>query len=320
MPYTDWSVDQNLFTGRPSLVNQIFNVALWGLEQVTTHTTLLPSPTVLNQDSPPWFSTLGLTVGRADFNGMPVYTLSSSAPSGDYVVSLHGGGYVSQPLVFEWLANGAIARQTGATVVVPMYPLAEQGGTAATVVPGMADFLSTLVNAYGADHVSLTGASAGGGLALAATQELVRRGASTPGRMVLVSPWLDATVSDPASQVIWDPLLDVEQLQSFGLAWAHGLDLTDPRVSPLYGSLEGLPPTAVYSGSLDLLAPDTVRLRQRAITEGLDMTFVLRDGQFHGWPLFAPLPDAMSSLRAIEQQLGVGRGVGTHTGHALRQS
>ena len=31
--------------------------------------------------------------------------------------------------------------------------------------------------------------------------------------------------------------------------WAGDLDLTDPLASPLYGSLAGLPPTAVYSGS-----------------------------------------------------------------------
>ncbi|BBZ74771.1 hypothetical protein MANY_01080 [Mycolicibacterium anyangense] len=315
VPYTNWAADQQLFTGRPSLLNRLFNLVLWGLEQVSTHATLMPAPTVFNQESPPWYSTVGLTVSRADVNGMPVYTLAPPTPSGDYVVALHGGGYVSQPLVFEWLANGAIARQTGATVVVPMYPLAGQGGTAATVVPAVADLLSALVDVHGADHVSLTGASAGGGLALAATQELVRRGAATPGRIVLISPWLDASVSDPASGLIWDPLLDVRQLQTFGLAWANGLDLTDPRASPLYGSLDGLPPIAVYSGSRDLLAPDTLRLRQRAITQGLDMTFVLRDGQFHGWPLFLPLPDAVSSLRTIEQQLGIAATGATHTGH-----
>ncbi len=317
VPYTDWNVDRTLFTGRPSWVNQVFNGALWVLEQFTSHAVSAPSAstsTTLTQASPPWYSTLGLTVSQTEYHGMPVYTLAPASPTESVVVAVHGGGYVSQPLVFEWLADGAIARQTGATVVVPMYPLAGDGGTAATVVPQMADFLTSLVDAHGAQHVSLMGVSAGGGLALAATQELVRRGATTPGRMVLISPWLDATVSDPASETIWDPLLDVSQLQSFGRQWAAGLDPADPRVSPLYGSLAGLPPTTVYSGSFDLLAPDTVRLRQQAIAHGLDMTFVLRDRQFHGWPLFIPLPDAVRSLPAIEAQLGLTASTPAHGG------
>ncbi|WP_328353040.1 alpha/beta hydrolase [Mycobacterium sp. NBC_00419] len=305
VPYADWNADSALFTGHPSLLNQVFNNALWVLQQVTSHTASAPTSTMLNQATPPWYATLGLTVSQTEYDGMPVYTLAPAAPSGSVVVAVHGGGYVSQPLVFEWLADGAIARQTGATVVVPIYPLAGAGGSAATVVPQFADFLTTLVDAHGAEHVSLMGASAGGGLALAATQELVSRGAATPGRMVLISPWLDATVSDPASQTIWDPLLDVALLQSFGRQWAAGLDPADPRVSPLYGSLAGLPPTTVYSGSHDLLAPDTLRLRRQAIAQGLDMTFVLRDRQFHGWPLFVPLPDAVLSLRTIETQLGL---------------
>jgi hypothetical protein len=37
--------------------------------------------------------------------------------------------------------------------------------------------------------------------------------------------------------------------------WAGGLSLTNPEVSPLYGSLKNLPPTYVYSGSLDQLPP-----------------------------------------------------------------
>ena len=41
---------------------------------------------------------------------------------------------VYQPTIFHWLNYAAMARDTGATVVVPLYPLAPQG-TAATDVP-----------------------------------------------------------------------------------------------------------------------------------------------------------------------------------------
>ncbi|HEX5144390.1 MAG TPA: alpha/beta hydrolase fold domain-containing protein, partial [Mycobacterium sp.] len=67
--------------------------------------------------------------------------------------------------------------------------------------------------------------------------------------------------------------------------WAAGLDLTDPVVSPFYGSLAGLPPTALYAGSLDVLGPDAARLRERALAERADIFFDLRRGLIHDWAL-----------------------------------
>ena len=121
------------------------------------------------------------------------------------MVGLHGGGYVLKPSIFHWLDYAAMARDTGATVVVPIYPLAPQG-TAATVVPQIADLISAQIDQHGAENVSVYGDSAGGGLALAAVQELVRRGDPVPSHMVLISPALDVTLSDPASQTIDDPV------------------------------------------------------------------------------------------------------------------
>lgn len=64
-------------------------------------------------------------------------------------------------------------------------------------------------------------------------------------------------------------------------------------MSPLYGSLTGLPPTYVYSGSLELLAPDVLRLSQQAATQGAPISFVLRSGEIHDWAL-GGLGDSMA--------------------------
>jgi acetyl esterase/lipase len=47
-----------------------------------------------------------------------------------------------------------MARDTGATVVVPIYPLAPQG-PAATVVPQTADLISYEIDQHGAENVSV---------------------------------------------------------------------------------------------------------------------------------------------------------------------
>ena len=125
--------------------------------------------------------------------------------------------------------------------------------------------------------------------------------------MVLLSPWLDIALSDPAIQLIDDPVASalIPGLKSTGQSWAGSLAITDPWVSPLYGSLQGLPPTTVYAGSRDVAALDALRLRDQAIAQGVDIRFVLRAGEFHVWPIAAPLPDAVIAIHAIYRQLGL---------------
>ncbi|WP_431233066.1 alpha/beta hydrolase fold domain-containing protein [Mycolicibacterium psychrotolerans] len=291
------------FTGQPSLVQRLYAGVVGALKSQLTSTA---GSGPLYSAAPPWYTTLGLTVTKTEFEGMPVYTLQRTwAQSDKEVVYVHGGGYVTQPLVFQWATVADYARQTGATIVVPIYPLGGQGGNAETVVPAIADLMSQVTKERGAVNVSVLGDSAGGGLALAAVQEQIRRGDTTPNSMVLLSPWLDVTLSDPRSHQINDPLLDADALVAYGKLWADNLDPTDPRVSPLYGSLAGLPPTTVYSGSLDLLSPDTVRLQEKAIADGVPITFGLRSDSIHCWGVFPFLPEAQADRTNTYKALGL---------------
>lgn len=238
------------------------------------------SCTPLARPQPPTSVTRGLDVHHWTFNGWAVYTLQTKSPSERTVVRIHGGAFTLEPTILHWRDYVSIARDTGAKVVVPIYPLAPKG-TAATVVPQMADLISSLITRHGAQWVSVYGDSAGGTLALAAAQELVRRDAETPDRLVLISPCLDVTFRNPAYETIGDPVLRRAEPGEAGALWAGDLDPTNPLVTPLFG----LPPTATYAGSVELLAPDTLRLRERAIAEGADISFDLRRGLTHDWAL-----------------------------------
>jgi acetyl esterase/lipase len=302
------------FTGQPSFVSQVFSAVFAVVGAVGDFLGVdltIPLVQLLSSDSPPWFTTLGLNAQRSDFEGMPVWALQSPGSSSEEtVVAVHGGAFVSQPSIFNWLAYAQMARDTGATVIVPIYPLVPQGGTAGTVVPAMADLISSQIDQHGAENISVLGDSAGGNIALVAVQELVRRGDPVPSRMVLSSPGLDTILSNPAVQLVDDPVLSgtptLSALQKFAQLWADGLDLTDPLVNPLYGSLVGLPPTAVYAGSNDVVAPDVLVLQDKALaTPGADFTFVLRKGEFHDWAILTILPETQAVLPDIYQQLGI---------------
>ncbi|HEY7054191.1 MAG TPA: alpha/beta hydrolase fold domain-containing protein [Mycobacterium sp.] len=306
------SVAPATFTGEPSVVSHVFTGVFRVVHAAGDFLGVdlrIPLLKLLSSERPPWFTTLGLNVQRGEFEGMPVWTLQSrGATSEETVVAIHGGAFIVQPTIFHWLDYAAIARDTGATLIVPLYPLVPQGGTAGTVVPAIADLISSQIDQRGAENVSVFGDSAGGNMALAAVQELVRRGGPAPSHMVLISPPVDATLSNPAIQFVDDPLFSglLPTLHNIAQQWAGDLDITDPLVSPLFGSLAGLPPTAVYFGSLEILAPDGLVLQEKALaTPGADFTFILRKGEIHDWASVTLLPETRAVLPDIYRQLGI---------------
>ena len=217
---------------------------------------------------------LGETVQHTTYNGMSVVQITPAHPTGDYVVAIHGGAFIFPPSIFHWLDYTVTAYQTGATFEVPIYPLLQQGGTAGTVVPQMAGLISSQIAQHGAPHVSVIGDSAGGNLALAAVQYMVQTNplGPVPASMVLLSPWLD--LGSTGGQI--------------GKVWAGNLPVNDYLVSPLYGPLTGLPPTYVYSGSLDPLETSAFALQQAAVAQGAPMSFVFANGGIHDWVLLTP--------------------------------
>lgn len=316
------SATQNpTYTGTPSLANRIETVGLlaekevfgfFGLDLTTSLGPLATSNPVLAQllspfvsNTPPRLLTLllGESVQHTTYDGMGVVQITPAHPSGDYVVAIHGGGLVIPPSIFHWLDYTLMAYQTGATIEVPIYPLVQQGGTAGTVVPEIADLISMEVAAHGASNVSVIGDSAGGTLALAAVEYMVSQGDPVPASMVLLSPWLDLSMTNPNIAFVQDPLLNVGPGQQVGNEWAGNLSVTNPLVSPLYASLSGLPPTYVYSGSLDSLGPDALVLDQEAATQGAPISFLLNADQFHDWVLLSP--DGFKYLPQIYQELGI---------------
>jgi triacylglycerol lipase len=245
-----------------------------------------PFSWAVGNSPPPWLNLLlGETVQYTTYDGMSVVQITPAHPTGEYVVAIHGGAFIFPPSIFHWINYSVTAYQTGATFEVPIYPLIQQGGTAGVVVPRMAGLISSQIAQHGVQNVSVVGDSAGGNLALASVQYLVSQGSPVPSSMVLLSPWLDVGAG------------------GLGQLWAGNLSVTNPMVSPLYGSLSGLPPTYVYSGSLDPLATQASVLQQRAIAQGAPISFFLNNFGIHDWVLLTP--GGLPYWPLINQELGI---------------
>lgn len=189
--------------------------------------------------------------------GFPVVTIEphgGARPGVPHLFYLHGGGYVMDIAAVHWDAIGLLCEKLGASATVPVYPLAPEH-KAEEVLGAMRTLYTDLAERYGAENITVMGDSAGGGMSLALAQQLARDGGPRPGSLVLFSPWLDATGVGEGQREIEprDRMLAISGLDACGRRYAGNLPLDDPRVSPLFGSLEGLPPMAIFAGTSDIL-------------------------------------------------------------------
>jgi acetyl esterase/lipase len=208
-------------------------------------------------------------------------------------VYLHGGAYVSPVAPQHWALAGRLA-DAGVRVVLPHYGLAPQH-----THRDAHRLLDAVYRSCGEDVV-LAGDSAGGGLALGFAQALLGTGLPQPRSLVLLAPWLDLTLADPAvaAAEARDPWLSSVGLVEVGRAWAGGDDPRDPRLSPVEGPLAGLAPVRIWVGTRDLLLPDALRLRDRAAAEGADVEVTVREGAVHVYPL-TPTPEGRAGTREV---------------------
>ncbi|WP_371680095.1 alpha/beta hydrolase fold domain-containing protein [Streptomyces sp. NBC_01276] len=239
-------------------------------------------------------------VSRTFVGAWPVYDASPrGAEPVARVLYVHGGTFVDELVRPHWSLIRTLVTRAGARVVVPAYVLAPRG-TADRTVPVAADLLSGLIESGGAGGTVLVGDSAGAGLALAAAQRLRERTGAQPSRIVLISPWLDVSMSHPGQAAIEpaDPVLTRAGLAEAGRLYAGTLPFDDPRVSPLHGSFEGLAPLTVFTGTRDVLSTDSRELLRRARAAGVEVEWHEEPGLPHGYPLL-PVPEGRAARERI---------------------
>lgn len=242
----------------------------------------------------------GVAVTSKEVAGWPIYYTAPKANSGtgNIVVFLHGGGYVNEIVRAHWRIIGMLSREARVRCVVPIYPLAPHT-TAGDVVPATGELLRRILNEAGPAKVMVIGNSAGAGLGLAAAQWLRDQGYRQPDGLVLISPGVNASLDSSERKAIAarDPLLDIPGTIEGARLYAGCLDVTHPYVSPLNGDFHGLAPMIVFSGTRDMLYPDSIDLVAKARAAGVPIELHLRQGQPHNYPGL-PTPEGREA-RAI---------------------
>jgi acetyl esterase/lipase len=247
---------------------------------------------------PKWHSTFDIVEEAS--RGYPVVTITpkgGAAPGAPHLFYLHGGGYVLDVAGLHFETVCKLCKMLGASATVPIYPLAPEH-KAPEVLAAMRGLYDEVAEQHGADKLTMMGDSAGGGMTLALAQMLKADGGAMPASLVLWSPWLDATATAEGQSAIErkDRMLSQSGLKACGKAYGGDLPLDDPRLSPLFGALDGLPPMAIFSGTSDVLLVDGQRLAAKLQEKGVT-TFVYHQyaDMFHVWMLL-PVPEGRQAL------------------------
>jgi monoterpene epsilon-lactone hydrolase len=248
----------------------------------------------------------GVAVTLKNVAGWPVYYTapSENSDTDNTVLFLHGGGYVNEIVRAHWRIVGFLTREARVRCVVPIYPLAPHG-TAIDVVPATGKLLRNLLEECGSAKVTVVGNSAGAGLGLAAAQWLRNCGYRQPDKLVLISPGLDFSIRQPEQVAIAarDPINDIPGTIEMGRLYAGGLVVAHPYVSPLNGDMHGLAPMIVFSGTRDLLYPDSVDLAAKARAAGVPVELHLRRDQPHNYAGL-PTPEGRQARAIILRAVG----------------
>ena len=237
-------------------------------------------------------------------NGCPVIELTpKSGAVRSRLVYLYGGAYVSPIVRAHWTIISTLIRQSGVSVTVPLYALAPEH----TVDEGYAllDAVYDSLTTKSDTRVFLGGDSSGGGLALGQAIRLRDDGRQAPARVILISPWVDATMSNPkvASLEPLDRMLGRAGLVEAGRWWAGSHDPRSPLVSPIFDSLADLPPVHTYQGGWDLFAADAGELTAKIRAAGGDAVLHLYPDAFHVFVGAPWTPEARDALRDIASLL-----------------
>lgn len=256
--------------------------------------------------APPPPTSATVEVQATEELGRTVYRLrpTVSAPRAR-VLYLHGGAYCRPITRFHWSFLGELVQRAGVEVVVPLYPLApESQGLAAFQ---FAEALHARVLQDGDLPLVLMGDSAGGGLALALAAAARDRGVAPCDRLMLITPWVDVTVSSPQAETIAprDPMLALDGVRAAGVLYAGAVGTRHERISPAFGSLAGLPPITMFVGGCDVLGPDAVALAHRAKAEGVSVDLQHAPDMIHVWPLlgFAEARQARTHMLGVFRTL-----------------
>jgi monoterpene epsilon-lactone hydrolase len=225
-----------------------------------------------------------------DIDGVPgEFSIVPGSDPSRILLFFHGGGYCSGSIVSHRRMVTEAGRAGGLRTLAVGFRLAPEHPFPAAYDDALTAWRWLRKQGIAAKQIVVGGDSAGGGLTLALAMRLRDAGEQLPGCLWLASPWTDLTMSGATLETkdAVDPLIHKSYLGELADAYVPaGMSRADPRISPLFADLGGLPAMLIQVGSAETLLDDSVRFAGAAGAADVAATLEIWPGMIHAWPLW----------------------------------
>jgi len=237
-----------------------------------------------------WPVAADVTLQAVDLDGVPgEWSTVPESRAERVLMFFHGGGYCSGSLRSHRRLVTEAGRAGGLRTLAVGYRLAPEHPFPAALDDAVVAWRWLRRQGIAAQDIVVGGDSAGGGLTVVLINALRAAGEEGPACAWLISPWTDLTQSGAtmATKDAVDPLIHKGYLGELADAYAPaGMDRRDPRLSPLFADLRGLPPLLIQVGSEETLLADATRLAEVAGAANVAVTLEVWPHMIHAWPMW----------------------------------
>lgn len=212
------------------------------------------------------------------------------------VIYLHGGQRIDSVSNKEWHFVGQLAEMHNFTIMVPQIELLPKH-TFAAESDRLVNVIRQIKAADPDKEIIVLGHDVGAMYALNIAAKL---GAdkNVIGKVILISPWLDATLSDMellnASQQDFEQ--DLEMMQIIQRVWVQ----QEPLVNMAEMPVTQLPPIAIISGTYDMHEPVTYHFYKRVRAKNPNTYYYRFDRMMHTFFL-QNIPESEEVMQLIGQ-------------------
>lgn len=253
---------------------------------------------------------LALTVNRKEVQVKPhdfsrfqgAWVLPRDLRRQGVILYLHGGGYACGGLEYALGFGSVLAKRFGVRVFCAAYRLAPEHPYPAALEDAVEAYRYLLSKGHRPERIALCGESAGGGLCYCLCLRCRELELPMPGSIIAISPWTDLTASGPSYEENRDvdPTMTRKQLDFY--ARCYGGDREDPLVSPLFGDLQGMPPSLIFVGGDEIMKSDAQELHQILRQSHCKSQLVVAPGRWHAYVLYG-LPENESDYSLMNRFL-----------------
>lgn len=256
--------------------------------------------TGLTHRLPPGTSCRRVHLANLDLDWVWHSAMASPDEASAALLYFHGGAFAAGGLrTFRGLA-ARLSAASGMPVCLVGYRMLPEP-IAAAVADGVDAFAYLLDRGFTADRIVVGGDSSGGYLAFAVPLAARARGLPLPGAVVAISPWTDfdcaAKFGSPhrRTEVFFTPAAVQRLVRRFVHDEQRGLRAD----SPVDADLRGFPPVLIQASTTELLRCDAELMAARLAAAGAPCRLQLWEGQPHGFPVFAALPESRAAITEI---------------------